>query len=108
VSLSDLDPLLSAPKRLRLLAILRGSAWAEFGFLHESLDIAKADMSKQMSALVDAGYATSKRVGGRRGGTTWFKITADGRKVYDNHVQALRSLTDEVPVSTASPSDEPA
>lgn len=103
MSLDELDPLLSAPKRLRLLAILRVSAWAEFGFLQESLGIAKADLSKQMSSLVDAGYVSSKRVGGRRGGATWFRITSAGRKVYDRHVEALRSLTEVVPVSTDAP-----
>lgn len=105
MSLSELDPLLSSPKRLRLLAILRASSWAEFGFLHDSLEIAKADLSKQMSTLVEANYATSKRVGGRRGGTTWFRITSEGRTAYDLHVKALRTLTDVVPVSTASPDE---
>ena len=103
MSLDALDPLLVAPKRLRLLAILRVSAWAEFAFLQTSLDVAKADLSKQMKALVDAGYVSSKRAGGRRGGTTWYRITKDGKSAYDSHVAALRSLTDSVPVSTDAP-----
>ena len=103
MSLDDLDPLLVAPKRLRLMAILQASAWAEFSFLQTGLDIAKADLSKQMKALIDAEYVTSRRAGGRRGGTTWFRITNSGKHAYGQHVEALRALTESVPVSTDTP-----
>lgn len=103
MSLDQLDPLLTAPKRLRLLAILRSSAWAEFSFLQDNVEIAKADLSKQMKSLADAGYVSSKRAGGRRGGTAWFRITKEGRAAYDQHVEALRALTEVVPVSTDAP-----
>lgn len=103
MTLDRLEPLLSSPKRLRLLAILKSSAWAEFAFLQESVDLAKADLSKQMKALTDAGFAESKRAGGRRGGTAWFRITKAGREAFDRHVDALRYLTEDVPVSNEGP-----
>lgn len=103
MSLDALDPLLTSPKRLRLLAILRSSAWADFSFLQDNVDVAKADLSKQMKSLTDAGYVSSKRAGGRRGGTAWFRITKQGRAAYDRHLEALRALTEVVPVSTESP-----
>lgn len=103
MSLDALDPLLTAPKRLRLLAILRSSAWAEFAFLQENVGLAKADLSKQMKSLAEADYVSTKRAGGRRGGTAWFRITKQGRVAYDTHVEALRSLTEVVPVSTDVP-----
>ena len=98
-----LDPLLQSPKRLRVLAILRASAWAEFSFLQESLGVEKADLSKQMKALVDAGYVSSKRSGGRRGGTAWFRITKAGKSAFEAHMEALTALTESVPVSTDAP-----
>ena len=98
-----LDPLLQSPKRLRLLAILRASAWAEFAFLQDSLGIEKADLSKQMKALGEAGYVNHKRAGGRRGGTAWFRITRSGKSAFEAHMTALKELTESVPVSNETP-----
>lgn len=103
MSLADLDPILQSPKRLRAMAILHASQWAEFAFLQEGLNIAKADLSKQMKLLVDSGYVQSKRAGGRRGGTTWFRITKSGRVAFTQHRTALQALTEDVPTSTGAP-----
>lgn len=104
MSLEDLDPLLNAPKRLRLMAILRNSAWAEFAFLQGHVELPKADMSKQMRALIEAGYVESRRAGGRRGGTAWYRATKHGSNAFDDHVAALDRLTREVPISHDEPS----
>ncbi|MEM9200210.1 MAG: transcriptional regulator [Actinomycetota bacterium] len=103
MSLEQLDPNFTAPKRLRLAAILRASVWAEFAFLQDHVGLSKTDLSKQMKHLIDAGYAESKRAGGRRGGTAWFRLTRDGASAYDQHLTALHQLTSDVPVSPNTP-----
>lgn len=98
MSVADLDPVIHAPKRLGAMAMLNATEWVEFSFLRESLDVSDSDLSKQMAQLVDAGYAKVRKSGFGRGTTTWFGMTATGRKAFDRHVAALRSLVDDAPI----------
>ena len=99
VSVADLDPLIHAPKRLGAMAILATAKWVEFSFLREQLDVSDSDLSKQMTALTDAGYAKVRKNGHGRGSTTWFAITPSGRSAFDGHVAALRALVEQAPVA---------
>ncbi len=101
MSLDQLDPLLTGPKRLALLGVLSNSQNAEFAFLRSVLDLSDSDLSKQMSALTNAGYATADKTGRGRDRQTWFKITKDGKKALTNHVAALNSLVDDAPEAPA-------
>ncbi len=95
MSISDLDPIIHAPKRLGAMAVLAGTEWVEFGFLRDHLKVKDADLSKQMAALADAGYVTSRKSKVGRGGKTWFMVTKDGRNAFDAHVAALQSVVDQ-------------
>lgn len=78
--------------------MLAAAKWVEFSFLREQLDISDSDLSKQMSALCDAGYAKVKKEGHGRSGQTWFAATPLGRSALERHVAALRALVDDAPV----------
>lgn len=95
MTLADLDVLLSAPKRLGIMAMLEAAKRVEFGFIQEQLGLTPSDLSKQMSALCEQGYATAKKDGRGPGSTTWFAITPAGRRAYGGHVEALRRLIDK-------------
>lgn len=99
MALGDLDSVIHAPKRLRAMAILGAAKWVEFSFLREQLEVSDSDLSKQMAALTDAGYAEVKKNGHGRGSTTWFGITSAGRRAFNSHVAALRALVDDAPVA---------
>ncbi len=88
----DLDPMIHAPKRLAILAILRGTAVVEFQYLKDELDLSDSDLSKQMAALTSAGMVTTRkrRVDSKR--STWYRLTAKGRSAFDRHVQSLETL----------------
>lgn len=89
---TDLDPVIHAPKRLAILATLRGGSVVEFRFLKSALDISDSDLSKQMTALVSAGFVTARK---RRDGatrSTWYRMTAAGRRAFDQHVESLETL----------------
>lgn len=94
--MSELDPLIHAPKRLRIMTMLHAVDAAEFSFVQERLGVSASDLSKQMSALVDAGYMKAGKTGRGPGSTTWYELTREGRKAYDRHVAALRALIDSV------------
>ncbi|MGH1488317.1 MAG: winged helix-turn-helix domain-containing protein [Acidimicrobiales bacterium] len=95
MSISDLDPVIHAPKRFGAMAVLAGTEWVEFGFLRDHLEVKDADLSKQMAALADAGYVKTRKSKAGRGGKTWFMVTKDGRRAFDAHVAALQSVVDQ-------------
>ena len=53
MSLSDLDPHLTAPKRLAALGILSATKRVEFGYVRDQLQLSNSDLSKQLKVLLD-------------------------------------------------------
>lgn len=92
MSLGSLNPVLVPPKRLAALGMLEVAKEIEFGFLRDHLEVSDSDLSKQLKALSDAGYVTSRRTGRGRTRRSWFAITDDGRAALAEHADALRAL----------------
>ena len=94
--MAGLDPLIHAPTRLQLVAMLSGVSEAEFATLRAELDVSDSVLSKHVSALVAAGYLHSRKGvhAGRR--TTWVGLTPVGRQALREHVAAVRQLIDAV------------
>ncbi|MEM8746436.1 MAG: transcriptional regulator [Actinomycetota bacterium] len=89
---ADLDPVIHAPKRLAIMATLRGGTLVEFRYLKNELELSDSDLSKQMTALSNAGFVATrkKRTGANR--STWYRMTAKGRRAFDAHVASLEVL----------------
>ena len=92
MSLADIDPVLAAPKRLAAIGLARQVKEVEFAFIRDQLGLGDSDLSKQMAALVQAGYLTSRKTGKAKTRRTWFAITKAGVQAMDRHVQALNAL----------------
>lgn len=95
--LSALDPVLNAPKRLAALALLNSVESVDFAYLRARLGLSDSDLSKQMSALTDAGYLTVTKSGRGPGASTTYAITGQGRQAYRHHRAALQLLLDPQP-----------
>ena len=91
-ALDGLDPVLNAPKRLAIMAVLTSSTSSDFAFLREHLGVSDSDLSKQAAALEAAGYVTITKSGRGRGAVTAYKATRAGRRAYQQHRATLRSL----------------
>ncbi|MFC7493509.1 MULTISPECIES: transcriptional regulator [unclassified Nocardioides] len=91
-ALDGLDPALTAPKRLAAMALLTRATAADFAVLRDHLDVSESDLSKQMSALVTAGYVTVRKNGRGRGSATTYQATREGRKAYARHRAALEAI----------------
>ncbi|MEV0398162.1 winged helix-turn-helix domain-containing protein [Polymorphospora rubra] len=87
-----LDPVIHPPKRLAAMAILAHAQDADFSFLRKHLEISDSDLSKQMSALVEAGYVSVTKHGRGRASVTTYRITKPGRAAYVSHRQALERI----------------
>lgn len=88
----SLNPLVHAPVRLSVLAILAKVERVDFRFLCETLDVSESLLSKHVSALEAAGYvATHKtRLAGRA--RTWLSMTASGEQAFAAYKQAIDDI----------------
>ena len=86
MSLTGLDPIIHAPKRLAAMAILANSTSTDFAFLRSYLEVAESDLSKQMATLERAGYIKIAKSGRGRGSVTTYEIT----KAAQDRVRASR------------------
>ncbi|MGW4164226.1 winged helix-turn-helix domain-containing protein [Streptomyces sp. NPDC004788] len=88
----DLEPLLTSPVRLSVVAALAPLDKAEFGFVRDLVEVTDSALSKQVTALEEAGLVSvdKGRVGRRV--RTWLALTERGRTVYRRHLDALRAI----------------
>jgi DNA-binding MarR family transcriptional regulator len=88
----DLDDLLGHPVRFSVVAMLAAAERAEFAFVRDSVEVTDSVLSKQMSALEQAGYVkVSKGFVGKRP-RTWLSLTGNGRRRFTRHLNALREI----------------
>ena len=95
MSLADVDAVLTAPKRLAIMGILRRVEEVDFIFIRDQLDFSDSDLSKQMAALGEAGYVASRKTGRGRTRSTWFEITPTGESAIVAHIAVLNELAAE-------------
>lgn len=99
--MGKLDPVIHPTHRLRICAMLVTGTTLELSVVKENLDLSPSALSKQVAALVDAGYVKQERLGAdsRR---VWLTLTREGSKAYRAHVAALQEIvaaTTTTPVS---------
>lgn len=91
---ADLDPVIHPIPRLRICALLQPVVKEEFAVLRDQLDVSDSALSKQIAALVAAGYVEqlhATRAGRRR---VWLSLSPAGRAAFVRHVTALRAIAD--------------
>ena len=91
-----LDPLIHAPVRLSIIAALAAVDEAEFGHVRDAIEVTDSSLSKQATQLEAAGYVKIRKgyVGKRP--RSWLSLTPAGRTAYTTHLQALRTIADEL------------
>ncbi|OLT17688.1 MarR family transcriptional regulator [Actinomadura sp. CNU-125] len=86
------DEFLHVPARLSIVALLAPADWAEFAFVRDAVGTSDSALSKQITALANAGYVTVKK--GRDGGVrrTHVRLTPRGREAFARHAAALEAI----------------
>lgn len=88
----DLDPVIHAPTRLRIVSLLAAAEEAEFAFVRDTVGVSDSVLSKHGSALESAGYvAVRKGYVGKRP-KTWFRLTEQGRAAFAAYVADLQRI----------------
>jgi DNA-binding MarR family transcriptional regulator len=92
VKTAQFDPIIHAPNRLQICALLIPLEEAEFRVLREELGVSDSVLSKHISHLLDAGYVKLRKhaLNGRQ--RTWARLTRKGRRAFADHVRALQEL----------------
>ncbi|ABS05686.1 DNA-binding MarR family transcriptional regulator [Kineococcus radiotolerans] len=97
---AELDPVIHPTHRLRICAMLVAGTTLELSVVKDHLELSPSALSKQVAALVEAGYVKQERLGtdSRR---VWLSLTRQGLKAYRNHVAALQEIVATTTAPTA-------
>ena len=92
MSKTALDPVIHAPARLQLAAMLASVDEMEFATARETLDVSDSVLSKHLSQMQEVGYVRLRKAAldGRQ--RTWLSLTGKGRKALDRHLSSLESI----------------
>jgi DNA-binding MarR family transcriptional regulator len=95
MSTEELDPVIHAPARLRIVATLAalpdGDALA-FTRLQDILELTPGNLITHLRKLEEADYLTTESTGNGRASRTQVALTAQGREALDTYTDALRAL----------------
>ncbi len=89
---AGLDPVIHAPVRLQIAALLSAVDDAEFATVRRAVGVSDSVLSKHLAQLSDVGYVKLRKAsfGGRQ--RTWLSLTTEGRRAFMEHMRALEAL----------------
>jgi DNA-binding MarR family transcriptional regulator len=90
----DFDKLVHQPTRLQIFAFLYRHGEATFPRLRDELDVTEGNLSSHLTKMEEAdAVAVDKEFVDRKPRTT-YRLTDEGERKFEEHVQALESLLD--------------
>ena len=90
--MTDLDPVIHEPARLRIMTTLSAVAWADFPSVCRTLGLTRGNVSAHIARLEAKRYVqVSKSIVGRMPHTK-YKLTARGRKALKDYWTALDEI----------------
>ncbi|HVW88924.1 MAG TPA: transcriptional regulator [Gaiellaceae bacterium] len=95
LSSEELDPLIHAPARLRIvatLAALNDGDTLSFTRLQDMIGLTPGNLITHLRRLEDAGYIESDKTGNGRASVTSVALTRRGRTALESYTAALREV----------------
>jgi DNA-binding MarR family transcriptional regulator len=93
--MAELNETIHQPVRLRIMATLVALGQndeVDFTYLRELLDVTDGNLGAHLRKLEEAGYITVNKTFVERKPRTYVSATAEGRRVFQEHVAALESI----------------
>jgi DNA-binding MarR family transcriptional regulator len=93
--MAELNETIHQPVRLRIMAALvtlEPNDEVDFTYLRDLLEVTDGNLGAHLRKLEEAGYITVNKVFVERKPHTYISATAQGRKVFKEHVAALESI----------------
>jgi DNA-binding MarR family transcriptional regulator len=98
----ELDALIHAPARLKLLVALSTLAVGDsltFPRLQDLLDLTPGNLITHLRKLEEGGYVETQKTSHRKARSTSVQLTTTGRAALEAYIRTLRDLLDPVQVS---------
>jgi DNA-binding MarR family transcriptional regulator len=92
MAIAGLDPVIHAPLRLEICAILSATDEAEFARVREETGVSESVLSKHVRQLEEAGYVVVRKAVSASRRRTWLSLTASGQSAFRAHFAALAAL----------------
>jgi DNA-binding MarR family transcriptional regulator len=86
------DPVIHAPGRLQICAILSAADEAEFAMVRDAIAVSDSVLSKHLKQLEEAGYIRLRKQAHTGRQRTWLSLTPEGRAAFAAHVAELQRL----------------
>jgi len=93
--MAELNETIHQPVRLRIMAALVTLGPADevdFTYLRDLLEVTDGNLGAHLRKLEEAGYIAVNKAFVERKPHTYISATAEGRKVFQEHVAALESI----------------
>ena len=90
------DPVIHAPNRLQICALLDASKELEFQIVKEQLDVSDSVLSKHLKVLEEANYIRLIKKTEFTRQRTWLALTSLGRKAFKGHLKELKRIVGEI------------
>ena len=93
--MAELNEIIHQPVRLRIMATLVTLAQndeVDFIYLRDLLDVTDGNLGAHLRKLEEAGYIKVNKTFVERKPRTYVSATAEGRRVFQEHVTALESI----------------
>jgi len=91
----ELNETIHQPVRLRIMAALvalEAGNEVDFTYLRQLLDVTDGNLGAHLRKLEEAGYISVNKVFVERKPRTYVSATAEGRRIFQEHVAALESI----------------
>jgi DNA-binding MarR family transcriptional regulator len=86
-----IDEFLHTPARLNVCSLLAPAEWVLFSFLRDAIGTSDSALSKQLTALEQAGYIQIRKERAVRRQTS-VRLTASGRSAFEAYLSSLEDL----------------
>ncbi len=93
--MSELDPVIHQPARLRIMGALCSlcpSEQVDFGFLKKKLELTDGNLGAHLATLEESGYISVEKTFVEKRPKTFLGVTKAGRHAFEAHVAALRDI----------------
>lgn len=95
--LSGLDPVIHAPARLSILAVLAVVEKADFVFIQNQTKLTRGNLSVHLSKLEAAGYIAVEKKFIKRVPRTILSLTKQGRAAFNDYRKQLDAALSKLP-----------
>jgi DNA-binding MarR family transcriptional regulator len=94
--ISDIDPLIHAPTRLKIMAYLSIVESADFTFLMRQTSLTRGNLSVNLRKLEDAGYVSITKEFVDRIPRTLIRLTSNGRQAIQTYRENMQNVLNDL------------